>query len=268
MLLLVEPLLGDRLIFAVTYLTNPEVSTLQKAAPALSEHDIEAHTPQKSRAPEPSTLLLIFSGMMGAVLRFARKSFAKFKRLFDIVLSIFGMAVSLPFVLVAAALIKLTSRGPVIYSQERVGKDGSIFRIYKLRTMYSDAEKGTGAVWAKAHDRRITPVGLALRKTHMDELPQLLNVLRGEMSIVGPRPERPEIVKQLKTKVVDYDKRLQVKPGITGLAQVKHRYDEDIKDVKKKIKYDLLYIKKMCLWVEMRIMAQTFVVALTGKGAR
>ena len=134
--------------------------------------------------------------------------------------------------------------------------------------MFLDAEKNTGAVWAQENDPRITPVGRILRKTHIDEIPQLLNVITGEMSIVGPRPERPEIVKDLKALIHDYENRLSVKPGITGLAQVKHKYDETIEDVKKKIKYDLLYIRKMCWLVEMRIIAQTFIVALTGKGAR
>jgi lipopolysaccharide/colanic/teichoic acid biosynthesis glycosyltransferase len=120
-------------------------------------------------------------------------------------------------------------------------------------------------VWAKQNDPRVTPIGGLLRKTHLDELPQLFNVLKGEMSIVGPRPERPEMVQTLKQTIVDYEKRLAVLPGITGLAQVMHRYDETIMDVRKKVKYDLLYIKKMCWLAEMRIAALTCVVMLTGK---
>ena len=134
--------------------------------------------------------------------------------------------------------------------------------------MRIDAEEETGAVWAKENDPRITSVGRLLRKTHIDEFPQLLNVLKGQMSIVGPRPERPEIVYDLKTVIRDYEKRLLVKPGITGLAQVWHKYDETIEDVKKKIKYDFLYIRRMCLLVDLRIMANTVVVVLTGRGAR
>ncbi|MCX5704134.1 MAG: sugar transferase, partial [Candidatus Omnitrophica bacterium] len=145
-----------------------------------------------------------------------RKSFDKFKRISDIALSILGLTVVSPILLFTAILIKLNSQGPVLYKQNRVGKNGKIFRIYKLRTMRIDAEKNTGAVWAKLNDPRITAVGRVLRKTHIDEIPQLLNVLKGEMSIVGPRPERPEIVTDLKTIIRDYEKRLQITPGITG----------------------------------------------------
>lgn len=223
---------------------------------------------QKSHAPEPSSLLLVLSGIMGVVIRFAHKSFEKFKRLMDLFLSILGLTLASPILVFVALIIRLTSEGPIIYKQNRVGKEGDIFKIYKLRTMYADAEKNTGAIWAKANDLRITPIGRVLRKTHIDEIPQLLNVIIGEMSIVGPRPERPEIVRDLKVLIHDYEERLKVKPGITGLAQVLHKYDETVEDVKKKIKYDLLYIKRMCWQIELGIMARTFVVALTGKGAR
>jgi len=134
--------------------------------------------------------------------------------------------------------------------------------------MKVDAEKNTGPMWAQEDDPRLIKFGKVIRKTHIDELPQLYNVLVGDMSIVGPRPERPELVEKLKEQITDYEKRLQVKPGITGLAQVWHKYDETIKDVKKKIKYDLLYIREMCLMVDLRILARTFVVVLTGRGAR
>jgi lipopolysaccharide/colanic/teichoic acid biosynthesis glycosyltransferase len=170
--------------------------------------------------------------------------------------------------LLATVLIKLTSKGPVLYKQTRVGKDGELFEIYKFRTMKVDAEKYSGPVWAQENDPRLIPVGKFLRKTHIDEIPQFINVLKGEMSFIGPRPERPMFVDKFKTQICDYEKRLQIKPGITGLAQVFHRYDETIVDVKKKIKYDLLYIRRMCLWTDIRIVFRTFRVVLTGEGSR
>lgn len=241
-------------------LKNPSrsVDTLPLAKP-----DFVSSNKPKSRAPEPTSLVLFLGGLGGMIVRFARRSFNRFKRCLDVFISVAGLCVSLPIVFCAAVLIKITSRGPVIYRQARVGKGGRIFSIYKLRTMRADAEKGVGAVWAKKNDPRITLVGRMLRKTRVDELPQLVNVIKGDMSIVGPRPERPELVAKLQTQISDYDKRLKVKPGITGLAQIYNRYDETIADVRKKIKYDLLYIKRMCWLVEMRIMAQTFLVVFT-----
>jgi len=219
-------------------------------------------------APEPASIALVGGGLLSIVVRFVRKRFQDFKRGMDVILSLIGLVIASPIFLVAGMAIKVTSPGPVFFNQTRLGKAGMIFDIYKLRTMRSDAEKETGAIWARENDPRITPVGRFLRKTHMDELPQLVNVLKGEMSIVGPRPERPEIAKDLKVHISDYEKRLNVRPGITGLAQVWHKYDETLDDVKKKIKYDLLYIREMCLMVDLRILARTILVVLTGKGAR
>lgn len=232
------------------------------------EDQASSYPRSKSHAPEPPTMILFLSGAVGLIIRFAQKSFRAFKRALDRVLSLILIILSLPLLLLIAFLVRVTSKGPVIYRQERVGKDGNNFTMLKFRTMSQDAEKGTGAVWARQNDPRVTPVGGILRQTHLDELPQLFNVLIGEMSIVGPRPERPEIVKSLKGTIKDYEKRLQVLPGITGMAQVFHRYDVTIADVRKKVKYDLLYIKKMCWLVEMRILALTCVVILTGKAVR
>ena len=134
--------------------------------------------------------------------------------------------------------------------------------------MKVDAEKETGPVWAQEDDPRLIRFGKIIRKLHLDELPQFFNVLKGNMSIVGPRPERPIFVKELSKEIKEYKKRLHVKPGITGLAQIRHKYDETIEDVKKKIKFDLLYIRKMCLMVDIRILLQTIIVAALGKGAR
>ena len=268
-LFLSEPLLGAKLSFAVSYFDLPKVVFKEsEGLPSTPVAQSDPVTQQKSRAPEPSTLFLFLSGLGGIIVRFARRSFDRFKRYFDITVSIAGLTITSPMLIFAAILIKLNSRGPVFYKQNRVGREGEVFQIYKLRTMRLDAEKGTGAVWAKEDDSRITSVGKVLRKAHIDEIPQLFNVLKGKMSIVGPRPERPEIVRDLKTLIRDYEKRLQIKPGITGLAQVWHKYDETIEDVKKKIKYDLLYIRKACLLVDLRILANTFVVVLTGRGAR
>ncbi len=222
----------------------------------------------KSRAPEPSTLFLFGGGIVGMVVSFVRRTYIALKRLLDVAASILGLICLAPLFLITAILVKLTSKGPILFTQTRVGKDGELFEIYKFRTMRVDAEKNTGPVWAAQNDSRLTPVGQFLRKTHMDEIPQFLNILRGEMSLIGPRPERPVFVEQFKTLIVDYEKRLTVKPGITGLAQVWHKYDETIEDVKKKIKYDLLYIKKFCLWTDLRILFRTFRVVFTGEGAR
>jgi len=222
----------------------------------------------RARAPEPGTLMLFGSGLISMIMGFIRRTYAVLKRVLDIVGALIGLIVFSPLMLIVAIMVKLTSKGPVIYSQTRVGKDGKLFQIYKFRTMKQDAEKETGPVWAVVGDSRLTPIGGFLRRTHIDELPQLINVLKGDMSIIGPRPERPVFVEEFKKLIPDYEKRLTVKPGITGLAQVWHRYDETIHDVQKKLKYDLLYIKKMCLWSDIRIILRTFRVVVTGEGAR
>jgi exopolysaccharide biosynthesis polyprenyl glycosylphosphotransferase len=196
-----------------------------------------------------------------------RKRFALVKELADRLLAVVGLLAFLPLLFVLAALIKLTSKGPVFFRQPRVGKNGKIFEIIKLRTMHLDAEQSTGPIWAKPNDPRITPVGRFLRMTHLDEVPQLLNVIKGEMSIVGPRPERPVFVDRFRNQIPYYSERLRVKPGITGLAQVCHKYDETLRDVKRKLAYDLLYIQRMCLMVDLAILFMT-VRRLTGKGAR
>lgn len=223
---------------------------------------------EKSRAPESSTVALFGSGLLGMIVSFLRRTYAVTKRVLDVFLSLVALVLLSPLFLVTAVLIKLTSRGPVFYSQERLGRYAKPFKMFKFRTMKVDAEKGTGAVWARINDPRLIPIGGFLRKAHIDEIPQFVNVLHGEMSIVGPRPERPVFVEKLKEQIPDYEKRLAVKPGITGLAQVWHRYDETIADVRKKIKYDLLYIKKICLWTDLTILMRTVRVVFTGEGAR
>jgi lipopolysaccharide/colanic/teichoic acid biosynthesis glycosyltransferase len=220
-----------------------------------------------ARAPEPGTFMFMFGGVVSIIVRFVRKSFNRLKRMLDLTLSVVALTLCLPILAFVALLIKLTSPGPIVYTQRRVGLNGNVFRIYKLRTMRTDAEKNSGAVWARKKDPRITPIGRILRKSHFDEILQFFNVLKGDMSIVGPRPERPEIVRELVAKIKNYDQRHSVKPGITGLSQVSWSYDVTLEDVKRKVKYDLLYIKKMCLLVDLRIMARTFLVMTTGRGA-
>jgi lipopolysaccharide/colanic/teichoic acid biosynthesis glycosyltransferase len=165
-------------------------------------------------------------------------------------------------VLLAALVVKLTSKGPAFYTQKRVGKDGRIFTIVKLRTMIHDCESITGPRWSLPGDPRVTPVGWVLRATHLDELPQLLNVLRGEMSLIGPRPERPEFVPQLERVLPSYRQRLNVRPGITGLAQVLLPADSDVESVRKKLTHDLYYIRHLGPWLDMRLMICTGLYAL------
>jgi exopolysaccharide biosynthesis polyprenyl glycosylphosphotransferase len=189
------------------------------------------------------------------------------KRIFDLVVSLVSLVLLAPVMMLVAAAIRLSSPGAIIYRQERVGKDARVFTMYKFRTMSVDAEDRSGPVWARKEDPRVTPLGRFLRKTHLDELPQLCNVLIGDMSIVGPRPERPYFVARLHTQIPEYHKRLLVKPGITGLAQVRHSYDSTLADVKKKIRYDLKYIKKQSLVLDLKVMVWTLGVMGSGKGA-
>jgi exopolysaccharide biosynthesis polyprenyl glycosylphosphotransferase len=188
------------------------------------------------------------------------------KRIVDVATSILVLVLGLPFWLIAAALIKINSPGPALYKQDRVGKNGKTFKIYKFRSMYSDAETKSGPVWAAKQDPRVTRVGRIFRRLHIDEIPQFINVLRGDMSLVGPRPERAFFVEKLAAELPLYKRRLKVRPGITGWAQVKHKYDESIEDVKVKLKYDLFYIENMSWRMDLKILFNTFYVMLMGKG--
>lgn len=162
-----------------------------------------------------------------------------------------------PIILLAYLLVRLTSRGPGFYSQVRVGRNGRHYNIYKLRSMTHNCEKATGAQWAASNDPRVTLVGRFLRASHIDEFPQLWNVLRGEMSLIGPRPERPEFVEKLKTQVARYEDRLAVRPGIAGLAQIHLPPDRDIEDVRRKVRCDLYYIRRVSLWLDIKILGCT-----------
>lgn len=187
------------------------------------------------------------------------------KRILDVVVAATILIVGMPLWILVAILVKLESPGPVLYKQERLGKDGERFNIIKFRSMREDAEKA-GPQWAHKKDPRVTRVGKWLRKLHLDEVPQMINVLRGQMSLVGPRPERPMFVENLAKEIPLYTRRLRVRPGVTGWAQVKHRYDETIEDVKKKVQYDLYYIENMSLRMDMKILLSTATHMLLGKG--
>ncbi|RMF63070.1 MAG: undecaprenyl-phosphate glucose phosphotransferase [Calditrichaeota bacterium] len=190
----------------------------------------------------------------------------KFKRLMDIVVSLVILLAFLPLWLLIAVAIKLDSPGPVFYKQQRVGKDGKEFTMYKFRSMIHNAESRTGPRWAQKDDPRVTRVGKIIRKLRLDEVPQFYNVLKGEMSLIGPRPERPYFVKQFKKTIPFYVRRLRVQPGITGWAQIKGEYDTSIENVKKKLQYDLFYLENMSLRMDLKILLSTIYTVLRGKG--
>ena len=191
------------------------------------------------------------------VVRYIKTQYLRVKPIFDRVVAAALLAIFAPVIGFCALLVKLTSKGPAFYKQDRVGANGVVFKMLKLRTMRANAEADTGPVWTPDRDERITPVGCLLRRTHIDELPQLVNVLRGDMSLVGPRPERPYFVDKLKGRIPGYENRLNVKPGITGLAQIRCGYDRNVRDVARKVRMDLLYIRRMCWLVDLRILFGT-----------
>lgn len=189
------------------------------------------------------------------------------KRIIDVLFGAFLGFCSLPVCVLAAIAIKLEDHGPIFYSQERIGLYGKPFTVYKFRTMRTDAEK-FGAQWATKDDPRITKVGKFLRKTRIDELPQIFCVLKGDMSMVGPRPERAVFIGKLREKIPFYISRLKMKPGLTGWAQVRHHYDTSIEDVQIKLQYDMYYFENMSLLLDFQILVRTVYVVLTGKGAQ
>ena len=190
----------------------------------------------------------------------------RFKRVFDLGASLVGLVLSLPLMGILALLVKLDSKGPVFYRQERTGQDEKPFNLVKFRTMRNDAEGGTGPVWASVRDYRVTRVGRWLRLTRLDEIPQFINVLKGEMSFIGPRPERPFFVEKLKKEIPYYALRFSVKPGLTGWAQVQYRYGASVEDAIEKLKFDLYYIKNMSWKLDIWIAIKTLKVVFFAQG--
>jgi sugar transferase (PEP-CTERM system associated) len=209
----------------------------------------------------PSSLIFCQSFKLNASLKL-------YKRAFDICYSLICLLLAMPLFPFIALMVRLDSPGPVLLRQVRVGARQRHFVLFKFRTMHQDAESATGAVWAQKNDARITRVGRFLRKTRLDEIPQLYNVLRGDMSFIGPRPERPEFTEQLKEIIPYYSERHYVKPGITGWAQVKYPYGASIEDAVEKLRYDLFYIKHVSLFLDLLIILETIKVVVLGRGGR
>ena len=203
-----------------------------------------------TKALRPS--YLIFSSDLGP-----RPRSLQLQSMYSFVIAAIGLVIAAPIMLLVALAVRITSKGPILFRQTRVGLNGKPFTIYKFRSMRVDAEAKTGAVWAVKNDPRVTPIGKYLRILRLDELPQILNVLRGEMSIVGPRPERPEFVQTLSEIIPFYRQRHSVKPGITGWAQINYKYGETIDDAIVKLEYDLYYIKNLTSSLDMYIIFHT-----------
>ncbi len=234
-------------------------------------------------APRPAPAPLLVADAPRA-LAAAPEAAERWRRPVNVAVACVALVLVSPVMLLIAILIKLTSRGPVFYTQTRVGWDrrsqgsgpldtrrredigGRPFQIYKFRSMYINAEHLTGAVWAAREDPRVTRLGRYLRQYRLDELPQLLNVLKGDMNIVGPRPERPSIFSDLRGEIEEYPRRQRARPGITGLAQINQQYDTSLDDVRNKVRFDLEYIGRQGLWEDLRIMFKTIPVVLFRRG--
>ena len=187
------------------------------------------------------------------------------KRSMDIFVGIIGFILFFPAFLLIGLLIKLDSSGPIFFVQDRVGKKGRIFKMYKFRTMVKDAEGKTGSVWAVDNDPRTTYIGKFLRSSKLDELPQFINLIKGDMTLVGPRPERPVFVNKFVEYIPGYDRRLLIMPGITGLAQIRNGYDVDAANLIKKLRYEMTYMKKMNLSLDLRLLMETFIYFIKNK---
>jgi exopolysaccharide biosynthesis polyprenyl glycosylphosphotransferase len=198
----------------------------------------------------------------------AKHRYMRIKRVIDILAATILFMLSLPLWIILFPIVRLQTGGSLIFRQERVGQNGRHFMMYKFRSMVVEAEKGVGPVWAGENDPRIVRIGRLIRKLRIDEVPQLINVIKGDMSMIGPRPERPYFVDIFTRSLPFYSQRLSIKPGITGWSQIQHKYDESLDDVKEKLKYDLYYMDNMCLSLDIEIFFRTIWVMLIGKGAR
>jgi len=207
--------------------------------------------------PEPVTIVGMGVGVLALTGHLARRYFDLAKEILDIVLGFILFVLGLPLLAICAGIVRLSSKGRILFTQARVGKDGKLFKMYKLRTMYEHAEVATGAVWARKGDPRVMPACRWMRVSHIDELPQLVNVIKGDMSLVGPRPERPEILAHLEKAYPEVRKRLSVRPGITGLAQIRNGYDTSVEAFRHKLRADLEYIERRNWTTELRILAAT-----------
>jgi lipopolysaccharide/colanic/teichoic acid biosynthesis glycosyltransferase len=254
-------------------------------APRRRSSDEAAAGSRLTLAPAGASAAVDLAPAPGLALQLRRSRLPRLvdaQRAMNLVVGVTALVASLPVLLAIAVLIKLDSRGPVLYRQERVGLDrrgfgtidgrrtrdlgGKVFTIYKFRSMHVDAESESGAVWATEADPRVTRIGRHLRRYRLDELPQLLNVIRGEMNIVGPRPERPTIFADLRQVIPEYPLRQRAKPGITGLAQINHHYDRTVDDVRTKLRYDLEYVGRHSIWVDLLIMCKTIPAVLLRRG--
>lgn len=218
-------------------------------------HSLHPQSPEtlSNQDEQPTEETSLFSNKTLLPVSPRYKWYSPIKAIAEHLLSVFLLIAAVPFVIVAAVAIKLTSPGPVFYRQTRMGKNGRHFGLIKLRTMVQDAEAKSGPVWSTKNDPRITKVGKFLRDSHIDEFPQLINVLLGQMLLIGPRPERPEIAEQLAWQINGYEQRVNIRPGITGLAQLKLPPDSDLESVQRKLQHDLYYIHCLNPWLDLKI---------------
>jgi exopolysaccharide biosynthesis polyprenyl glycosylphosphotransferase len=264
--------LSERQVISRIVVADPEIPQESDAARALIEMKLRGICVESAvESFERASRKIWLEGLSAERLIFAdgfsqSKAYRATKRLLDILLSLALLALTAPLMAIISIVIKLESPGPSIFSQERIGLMGRRFTVYKFRSMGQDAERRTGPIWAKENDDRITRVGAFLRKTRLDELPQMWNVLRGEMSFIGPRPERPYFVDLLKAELRYYELRHYVKPGITGWAQVMYPYGASVEDAYHKLEYDLYYAKHISFKLDCLILAKTVGVVLKGEG--